>query len=249
MIHNLNYESDLWERGINKIAGIDEVGRGCLAGPIVTASVSWDKNYLIYKLKIIQEILRSLNIISNPITYKDFRKLQKELDETQQDLLMLLKINDSKKIPEKMRDRLSEFIRNHSNEYFICEIDASEIDKNGINHANLTALKNAALGLKDPEYLLIDHFKISDNIFNEKLPYTAITKGDYHSFSIASASIVAKVYRDNLMRTTYHEMYPQYGFDKNVGYGTSAHIEAIRAYGYTPIHRRTFKTKIDDVPI
>ena len=203
-LNNISYEKSLWEKGLQIIAGADEVGRGAIAGPIVTAAVSWD-----------------------------FQKLNKILED--QNITEIYKINDSKKLSEKNRALLSEFIIKNANQFSIVEIDNNEIDKNGVGKANKKALEKACQNIKNLEYALIDYFKI-----NLEIPVLSITKGDQKSLSIASASIIAKVYRDNLMKEKYHKIYPQYGFDKNVGYGTKAHMQAIKTFGLTPIHRKSY---------
>ena len=199
----IEYETKLWEQGIVNIAGIDEVGRGCIAGPLVTASVVWDKDYI-------------LNSDDPEIAL----------------------INDSKKLTEKRRNLLSEFIKSKAKQYSIVEISAEEIDKEGVGKANEKALVLAASNVENLGHLLIDHFKLAH------FPQTSITKGDSLSISIAAASIIAKVYRDKLMKEKYHQMYPEYNFAKNVGYGTKHHIEMIKQYGYCAIHRKSFKLHI-----
>ena len=214
MKHMFKYENNLWNSNINVIVGVDEVGRGPLAGPIVTCAVGWTK-------EIIENILK--------IPYK------KEL---------LLLVNDSKKLSEKKRNLLSDFIKKECLNYSMCELPSDEIDKNGVGETNKKALICAVSALSKKiqvGHVLIDYFSVCDEL---NIPETAIKKGDQLSFSIASASIIAKVYRDKLMRK-YHTKFPQYGFDTNVGYGTKKHIQAIKKYGYSPIHRRSFKIKIN----
>ncbi len=203
-LNNISYEKSLWEKGLLVVAGADEVGRGAIAGPIVTAAVSWN-----------------------------FQKLNKILED--QNITEIYKINDSKKLTEKNRILLSEFIIKNANQFSIVEIDNNEIDTYGVGEINKKALQDACQNIKNIEYALIDYFKIS-----LKIPVLSITKGDQKSLSIASASIIAKVYRDNLMKEKYHKLYPKYGFDKNVGYGTMAHMQAIKTFGLTPIHRKSY---------
>ena len=176
------------------IAGVDEVGRGTLAGPVVAAAVILD-----YK-----------NIPNG--------------------------IKDSKKISKKNRELISKYILETS----IVSIGFStsnEIDKINILKASLLAMKRAVEGLnKKPNIVLIDGNYVPDININAK----PIVKGDNKSLSIAAASIVAKVYRDNLM-TEYSKKYPGYLWEKNSGYGTKEHLEAIKKLGVTPIHRTSFK--------
>ncbi len=210
---NLKYESTLWNSGTGIIAGVDEVGRGPLAGPIVAAAVVWPKEILAW---------------TTDAEHPHFKILQK--------------IKDSKKVTLKNRELLDKFIRENCAEFSIVEISSEEIDKSGVGECNIKSLEQAALQIKNISYVLVDHHKIFKNVSEPKT--TSITEGESHSISIAAASIIAKVYRDNLMKNKYHALYPQYNFDSNVGYGTKKHLEAIKTYGITPIHRKSFLTKI-----
>ncbi len=206
---NLKYESTLWNSGTGIIAGVDEVGRGPLAGPIVAAAVVWPKVILEW---------------TTDTEHPHFKILQK--------------IKDSKKVTLKNRELLDEFIKSNCQHYAIIEISSEEIDKNGVGECNIKSLEQAALSIKGIEHVLVDHHKIFKT---QPTPETtSITEGESHSISIAAASIIAKVYRDNLMKNKYHNLYPEYSFDSNVGYGTKKHLEAIKAYGITPIHRKSF---------
>jgi ribonuclease HII len=209
--NNIKYESTLWNTGTGIIAGVDEVGRGCLAGPLVTAAVVWPK-----------EILTWISETEHP--HHKF----------------LLKIKDSKKVTAKNREILNDFIQKNCEQFAIVEISSEEIDQSGVGVANIKALENVSLKIKNVEYVLVDHHKIFTDRNKENPKTTSITEGESHSISIAAASIIAKVYRDKLMKDKYHALYPQYGFDTHVGYGTKKHIEAIKAYGVTPIHRKSF---------
>ncbi len=148
-------------------------------------------------------------------------------------------IKDSKKLSAKRREELSEEITSVST-YGIGSCSASEIDEINIHRAIRKAAMEAlaeCTAKSNPDFLLCDgglDFRAMTLV-----PTTSVIKGDNWFECIASASIVAKVYHDNLMKT-YHEMWPEYGFDTNMGYGTAAHLEAIRKYGLSPIHRRTF---------
>lgn len=181
------------------IAGIDEVGRGPLAGPIVSAAVILDRNIL-----------------------KD------------QDLL--LGIKDSKKLSLAERERLYDIIIEKALDYSISVIDNKVIDARGIAWCNNEIFKRDVLSLKiEPNFILCDGYKIREFHIESE----AVIKGDNKSASIACASILAKVYRDRMMKE-YDKEYPQYDFLNNVGYGTKVHIEALKKYGYCDIHRKSF---------
>ena len=183
------------------IAGIDEAGRGPLAGPVVCASVIMplDEN----------------NLIEG--------------------------INDSKKLSHKERERLYPLIIEKAISYCIVEIDNDIIDKINILNATKLGMKKAlnALSVK-PDIVLVDAVKI-----DTYLPQDNIIKGDSLSYNIASASILAKVYRDRLMMK-YDLEYPEYQFAKYKGYGTKLHIENIKKYGKCQLHRQTFIKKFVD---
>lgn len=176
------------------IAGIDEVGRGPLAGPVIAAAVILDR---------------------------------KNIPEG---------INDSKKIPKAKRILLAEKIKENSI-YAYGAASEIEIDEINILQASLLAMKRASHGLSVvPKTTLIDgNFK--PNIKNNTI---SIIKGDSKSVSIAAASILAKVYRDEIM-LKYSKQFPEYGFQTNSGYGTKEHLSALKNYGITPIHRKSFK--------
>lgn len=192
-IPKLEFENKHLENGCRYIAGVDEVGRGPLAGPVVCASVIMDLS----------------NIIEG--------------------------IDDSKKVSEKKRELLFDKIINSAISYSICEISPEEIDEINILNATKKCMKNAVLGLQTkPDVVLVDAVKLD-------IPYKteAIIKGDLKSYTIGAASILAKVYRDRLMKK-YSELYPEYGFERNAGYGTKEHIEKIKEIGPCQIHRKTF---------
>jgi ribonuclease HII len=193
---SLNFENQAVAEGFKFIAGVDEVGRGCLAGAVVAGAVILD--------------------------------LSKPLPEG---------LNDSKKISAKNRERIAEEIRENAICYAIAQIEADEIDRINILQATKKAMISA-IGKLSPaaDFLLIDAVQLKEL----SLPQKAIIHGDAISPSIAAASIIAKVYRDNLMREL-DETYPEYGFSKHVGYGTKAHFEALRKFGATCIHRKTFR--------
>lgn len=190
-------EHQLFNYGFRFIAGIDEVGRGALAGPVVAAAV------------IIKDI----------------------------DSFFITDLKDSKKINRRKRENLSKLIREKSYDIGIGIVDSATIDRINVLQATLLAMKRAIVSLKHyPDYLLVDALSIP----LVGIPQQSIIKGEDKSISIAAASIVAKVYRDNLMKK-YHEQYPYYLFDKNAGYGTKNHLTAIKIHGICPIHRKSFK--------
>lgn len=187
------YENELYQKGIELVAGVDEVGRGPLVGPVVCACVILPKDY--------------------------FNE----------------QINDSKKISEKKREKLYDTIMQEAISVGIGMSSEKVIDEINILEATKLAMKEAIKNSKvKPEHVLIDAVKLDIDI-----PCTSIIKGDAKSQSIAAASIIAKVTRDRMM-DELDKKYPQYLFKKNKGYGTKAHIEAIRQYGIIPEHRKTF---------
>ena len=192
-------ENKMHKDGINYICGIDEAGRGPLAGPVVVAAVIMPEDSMIEG------------------------------------------VNDSKKVSEKKRELLYEQIINEAIAYAVGIIDQKEIDEINILNATKKGLTTAVKGLSvRPERIIVDAL---DKIDTDGIPYTSIIKGDAKCYSIAAASIIAKVTRDRIMRE-WSEIYPQYEFEKHKGYGTAAHIKAIREYGLTPLHRRSFVKNI-----
>ncbi|MEG1255211.1 ribonuclease HII [Clostridium sp.] len=186
--------------GYKIVAGVDEVGRGPLAGPIVAAAVVLDSNS------------------------KD----------------LILRINDSKKLSKELREELSEIIKSEAVSYSIALKSNIDIDNKGIAFCNNEIFKEAINGLSVvPDIVLSDGYTIKEfNLKNE-----AVIKGDTKSASIACASIIAKVYRDSLMEE-YSKNYSNYNFDKNVGYGTKEHMDAILQHGSCEIHRKSFLKNI-----
>lgn len=202
-------EKEFYEKGITSIAGIDEAGRGPLAGPVVVACVVMPRDSMIEG------------------------------------------VNDSKKVSEKKREKLYEQITEEALGFGVGIISQEEIDR--INILNATKegltiaikemekdLKEKKRGFEKPEIILVDALTKIDT---DHIPYKSIIKGDAKSYSIAAASIVAKVTRDRIMRA-WDEVYPMYGFEKHKGYGTAAHIAAIKEYGLCPLHRRSFVKNI-----
>ena len=190
----LAYEKELYGQGIQLIAGVDEVGRGPLAGPVVAAAVILPKGCKISGL------------------------------------------NDSKKIPKSKHKEIYEAVRKHAIAIGIGVKDNQVIDQVNIYEATKLAMIEA-IGQLDPkpQHLLIDAMKL-----DLPISQTSIIKGDANSLSIAAASIVAKVTRDQMMET-YDQEYPGYDFAQNAGYGTAKHLAGLQKLGITPIHRRSFE--------
>ena len=187
------YERKYKELGYKYVAGVDEVGRGPLAGPVVCAAVIMPENDLIEG------------------------------------------VDDSKKLSEKKRESLYELIKEKAIAYNISEIWQEEIDEINILNAVKKCMTNAVKGLSvEPDITLVDGV-------DTNLPIRAeyVIKGDLKSYTIGCASILAKVYRDNLMKKFSVE-YPEYQFDKHKGYGTKIHIEKIKEIGPCKLHRKTF---------
>ena len=192
----LGFENRAVAEGYRFIAGIDEVGRGCLAGAVVAAACILD--------------------------------LSKPLPEG---------LNDSKKLSAKKREQIAEELRANALAFSIGQVEAEEIDRINILEATKKAMRLAIENLQPKaDFLLIDALQLKD----VALPQKAIIKGDATSASIAAASIIAKVYRDNLM-AEFDKIYPVYGFARHAGYGTKAHFEAIKTHGACPLHRKSFR--------
>ncbi len=193
-------EEDIYtSQKINYICGIDEAGRGPLAGPVVVASVIMPRDSMIEG------------------------------------------VNDSKKVSEKKREKLYEEIIENAISYSVGIVDQKEIDRVNILNATKAGLTESIKGLEvKPEMILVDALTGIDTC---GIPYQSIIKGDAKSYSIAAASIIAKVTRDRIMRQ-WHEVYPEYNFIQHKGYGTAAHIAAIKEYGLCPLHRLSFVKNI-----
>ncbi len=190
---NLTYERKHIEGGLSHVAGVDEVGRGPLAGPVVCCAI----------------IMPTDDIIDG--------------------------VTDSKKLSEKKRNQLAELIKHKAICYCIKEISQEEIDEINILNAVKKCMVSAVEGLKvKPDITLVDGV-------DTNLPINAeyIVKGDMKSYTIGCASIVAKVYRDNLM-VEYAKEFPEYAFEKHKGYGTKIHIDKIKEIGPCKLHRKTF---------
>lgn len=200
-------EIELMDKGYSLIAGVDEVGRGPLAGPVVAAACIFD---------------RDVDIVG---------------------------IDDSKKLSEKKREQLFDEIKDKALAYGIGEASCEVIDEINILEATKLAMRKAieeadlmlaSKGRDKIQIVIFDAIKIND-LDKEQM---SVIKGDHTYFSIAAASILAKVTRDNLMKE-YDKTYPEYGFASNKGYGTKAHYEGIKKAGITEIHRKSFLKNLD----
>ena len=190
----LEYENKAYEQGFNIVCGVDEAGRGPLAGDVYAAAVILPKGYVVEG------------------------------------------VNDSKKLSEKKREALFDKIVDECICYSVGTASVEEIDEINILQATYEAMRQAITNLKvKPDILLNDAVTIP-GVDIRQVP---IIKGDAKSISIGAASIIAKVTRDRMM-VEYAKIMPEYGFADNKGYGSAAHIAAIKEYGPTPIHRRTF---------
>lgn len=189
-------ENALRRCGFVHVAGVDEVGRGCLAGPVVAAAVILDPDRRIPGLA------------------------------------------DSKMLPASTRDRLAERIRAEAIAWAIAEVSAVEIDRVKIGRASLEAMRRAVLALSPhPDMVLVDAFRIPDLPMAQR----GVIHGDRLCSAIAAASIVAKVFRDAAL-VDLHRVDPRYRFDRHKGYGTPEHLAAIARHGYSPAHRRSFRS-------
>lgn len=201
-VDRFEYERALWDRGCQHVAGVDEVGRGPLAGPVLAAAVilprPWGKSG-------IPEPLRGLN--------------------------------DSKQLSEPQRERFFEVLTTHPDIRFgVAQLEAPEIDDLNILKATHAVMKTALAALHPPpDHVLVDGLPVRGMPF----PQTALVKGDSRSFSIAAASVIAKVTRDRLMLA--HDLtWPHYGFAAHKGYPTPTHLQALAEHGPCPLHRRSF---------
>lgn len=208
-------------------AGCDEAGRGPLAGSVFCAAVCWDSDWL-------------------------------QAEASSPELAML---NDSKQLTEKQRDELRPWIENHARAWAVVEVTAEEIDRINILQASLTGMRRALdavqrqlagdnCSMHDGDSRGIEHVIVDGNKWRPwvpegeimAVPADTVVKGDGKYMSIAAASVLAKTHRDEYMRRLAQE-FPQYGWERNMGYPTKEHYEAIEKYGITPYHRKTFKLK------
>ena len=194
MCQRIEYENKAYRLGKKVIVGLDEAGRGPMAGPLVVGAVIFQKGY-----------------------YNEL-------------------INDSKQLSEKKREELFDIIIKDALAYQIEIIDVEEVDKLNVYQASKKGMIDAIQHISiNPDYALSDAMPLGDII-----EHVAIIKGDSLSISIGAASILAKVTRDRIMKE-YDKQYPEYGFAKHKGYPTKQHKEALRQFGVTPIHRRSFQ--------
>ncbi|NLB41884.1 MAG: ribonuclease HII [Clostridiales bacterium] len=194
----LIYERMLWSKGYSFIGGIDEAGRGPLAGPVVSACVVLPKE------------------------------------------LIIEGVDDSKKLSPHKREYLFDIIMEKALSVGFGIVDHNQIDKVNIYQATKESMEQAVNACKQsPDYLLLDAMQLK----RIPLAQLSLIGGDGKSQTIAAASIIAKVTRDKIM-VSFAKIYPEYGFEKHKGYGTEEHVEAIRKHGLSPIHRKSFLTKI-----
>jgi ribonuclease HII len=188
-------ENTIRRLGFNLVAGVDEVGRGCLAGPVVAAAVVLDPDRYIPR------------------------------------------ISDSKTVTALERVRLYEQITRIAVAWSVAGADPSEIDSINIHQASLRAMQRSVLKLAPlPDFVLVDAFRVPDLPMAQR----AVVHGDARCTAIAAASIVAKVTRDRMM-LELHSRDPRYGFDRHKGYATRDHLDAVSRFGYSDIHRRSFR--------
>ena len=190
-----DFEYQARSDGFKFVAGVDEVGRGCLAGPVVAAACILDCRAAVPE-----------------------------------------KLNDSKKLTQKQREKIAEELKSCAVAFSIGVVEAYDIDRINILEATKLAMVRAIEGLQPAaDHLLLDALQLKQL----RLPQKSIIKGDSISYSIAAASVIAKTYRDDLMRN-YDLEYPQYGFAGHKGYAAAVHLAALREHGPCPLHRKTF---------
>jgi ribonuclease HII len=188
-------ENELRRLGYVHVAGVDEVGRGCLAGPVVAGAV----------------ILRADRYVAG--------------------------VADSKLLTPERREALYDEILQAAVCWHVSIVDAGEIDRLNIHRASLVAMEQAVMALEPlPGFVVVDGFRIPNLLMAQR----PVPGGDRRSTAIAAASILAKVTRDKLMQEL-HAQDPRYGFDRHKGYATKEHLEAVSRFGYSPVHRRTFR--------
>lgn len=196
-VDNMDIENQIWAKGYNYIAGIDDVGRGCFAGPVVCASVIMPKG------------------------------------------LRIDRLTDSKLIPKSEHQYFAEIVKESALAWGIGVVDEETIDKVNIKQATQLAMKKAVESMNiKPEYMLVDGLEHVDLL----IPQGPIIKGDFVCHGISAASILAKIYRDDLMKELDAKFDYKYGWSSNAGYPTKAHIEATRLHGITPHHRKSWGT-------
>jgi ribonuclease HII len=201
----LHLERKLWRAGHGVVAGVDEVGRGAWAGPIVAGAVA----------------------------------LAAELVQTLRRAGWLTQVNDSKRLTPKAREAIFNAL-SPAVPWAVAVLSSKQVDAIGIAAANRQVVAMAVANLKPkPDYVLVDYVaRLEPTLAG--VPAEVLVDGDARAFSIALASVVAKVHRDKLMRS-YSSKYPGYGFAEHKGYGTALHTEALRRLGVSPIHRQTYR--------
>jgi ribonuclease HII len=209
LIDRFEFERRLWRQRVARIAGVDEAGRGPLAGPVVAAAAILPSRWAETGLPA-----------------------------------GLAGLNDSKRLSETQREKYFAFLTTCEEiEFAIALVNAGVIDEINILQATHRAMNDALAQLNPlPSHALMDGRPVK----TLRVPQTAIVKGDARSYSIAAASVLAKVTRDRLMRE-YHAQFPAYGFAEHKGYGTARHLAAIEKHGACPIHRKSFAPlKLED---
>ncbi len=201
-LDRFEFERVLWQQQITRVAGVDEAGRGPLAGPVVAATAILPPRWAECGLPA-----------------------------------ELAGLNDSKQLTESQRERYFEFLTRCAEiEFAVASVDADVIDEINILQATHRAMNEALAQLNPlPPHALVDGRPVK----TLRVPQTAIVKGDARSYSIAAASVLAKVTRDRQMRE-YARQFPEYGFEAHKGYGTAKHLAAIAKHGACLIHRKTF---------
>ena len=235
---NLRFENKVWKNNFKIVAGLDEVGRGCIAGPLVAAAVVFEKRI-----------------------FKKWKKIRKDLS------LQNIKIDDSKKLTAKQRSKAFKWINSNCLAWGIGTIKVSQIERVGISKATASGFRRAIAGVNQKlitrvDFILIDAFYIpylrdlpmpiktrrngmkgdkEPEIGDKKARQLAIVNGDEKSFSIAAASIIAKVKRDTIMtRLSKSDYYKDYQWDKNKGYATTKHRKQVMIQGLSKYHRKSF---------
>lgn len=198
-VSRIEIENMLWNEGFKRVIGLDEVGRGCLAGPVVAAGVIFEPGVVIEGVR------------------------------------------DSKQIPEEEREELAAIIKEKALFWTVKEGSIQEIAELNILWASLATMQKCVdESGAEPDYLLVD----GNRYIASLIPYTCVVKGDDKSMSIGAASILAKVYRDKLMKELAVK-YPEFGWESNVGYPTPHHKAALKEHGYTDYHRGSFNLGTD----
>lgn len=203
---NFKFEKVYWNEG-KVVYGLDEAGRGCLAGPVVAAVVAYPINF-------------SIENLQNKI-----------------------KINDSKKLTQAQRENAYEYIKENALFLNYSIVDNSLVDKFNVLQATQIAMNISLTTIPNYQANILVDGNYFQNLYD--IEHLTIIKGDSKSLTIASASIIAKVVRDKFVVGYLHNLYPQFGFNNHKGYATKKHFEAIRKYGPTPFHRKSFLKNFD----